>query len=100
MTIGSLNESLSSKDKENEDFERLRVTRDVLQEVLEREFPDVGDGEGGEGEGERWGEGGKLLLSMGMSSDFEAALRAGSDVVRVGTSIFGARPKKGAVQAS
>lgn len=92
MTIGSLNESLSSKDKlENEDFERLRVTRDVLQEVLAREFP-VGEGEEEKG---RWGEGGKLLLSMGMSSDFEAALRAGSDVVRVGTSIFGARPKKG-----
>jgi uncharacterized pyridoxal phosphate-containing UPF0001 family protein len=42
----------------------------------------------------RWGENGKLILSMGMSSDFEAALRAGSDIVRVGTGIFGERFKK------
>jgi uncharacterized pyridoxal phosphate-containing UPF0001 family protein len=34
-------------------------------------------------------------LSMGMSSDFEAALKAGSDIVRVGTGIFGERHKKG-----
>jgi hypothetical protein len=32
-----------------------------------------------------------LELSMGMSSDFEAAIAAGSDSVRVGSSIFGAR---------
>jgi PLP dependent protein len=29
-----------------------------------------------------------------MSHDFEMALRAGADVVRVGTGIFGARPPK------
>ncbi|KAI0094378.1 hypothetical protein BDY19DRAFT_880787 [Irpex rosettiformis] len=101
MTIGSLSESLSSKEKENEDFERLRTTRDILQEVLRKEFPLQQTVEGGTTGSERWGEGGKLLLSMGMSSDFEAALHAGSDAVRVGTSIFGARPKKGqAVVAS
>jgi PLP dependent protein len=32
-----------------------------------------------------------LLLSMGMSHDFEEALRAGADFVRVGSAIFGAR---------
>ena len=32
-----------------------------------------------------------LELSMGMSGDFEAAIAAGSDSVRVGSSIFGAR---------
>ena len=32
-------------------------------------------------------------LSMGMSGDFEAAIAEGSTVVRIGTSIFGARPK-------
>jgi PLP dependent protein len=32
---------------------------------------------------------------MGMSSDFEEAIQAGSDIVRVGTSIFGQRPSKG-----
>jgi pyridoxal phosphate enzyme (YggS family) len=32
-------------------------------------------------------------LSMGMSADFEAAIRAGSTMVRVGSSIFGPRPE-------
>lgn len=32
-----------------------------------------------------------VKLSMGMSSDFEAALAKGADVVRVGSTIFGAR---------
>ena len=33
------------------------------------------------------------LLSMGMSSDFEIGLEEGSTMVRIGTSIFGARPQ-------
>jgi pyridoxal phosphate enzyme (YggS family) len=32
-------------------------------------------------------------LSMGMSADFEAAIGAGATYIRVGTAIFGARPK-------
>jgi PLP dependent protein len=32
-------------------------------------------------------------LSMGMSADFEAAIAAGSTMVRVGSAIFGQRPK-------
>lgn len=32
------------------------------------------------------------VLSMGMSSDFEAAVEEGSTLVRVGTAIFGGRP--------
>lgn len=32
-------------------------------------------------------------LSMGMSHDFEAAIEEGSTIVRVGTAIFGKRPK-------
>jgi pyridoxal phosphate enzyme (YggS family) len=32
-------------------------------------------------------------LSMGMSADFEAAIAAGSTMVRVGSAIFGERPK-------
>ncbi|KAL4064227.1 hypothetical protein V8B97DRAFT_1876030 [Scleroderma yunnanense] len=78
MTIGSLTESLASSDRPNEDFEKLKHTRDLLHGILE-------------GERGRWGVDGRLLLSMGMSSDFEAAIRAGSDVVRVGTGIFGVR---------
>jgi uncharacterized pyridoxal phosphate-containing UPF0001 family protein len=31
-------------------------------------------------------------LSMGMSSDFEAAITEGATLVRVGTAVFGARP--------
>ena len=33
-------------------------------------------------------------LSMGMSDDLEAAIAAGSTLVRVGSAIFGARPPK------
>jgi uncharacterized pyridoxal phosphate-containing UPF0001 family protein len=32
-------------------------------------------------------------LSMGMSGDFEIAIEEGSTMVRLGTAIFGARPK-------
>jgi len=34
-------------------------------------------------------------LSMGMSADFETAIRAGATMVRVGSAIFGPRPVKG-----
>ena len=38
------------------------------------------------------GQGGKMfdLLSMGMSGDFEEAILAGANIVRVGSAIFGA----------
>ena len=32
-------------------------------------------------------------LSMGMSGDFEIAIEEGSTLVRIGTAIFGSRPK-------
>jgi hypothetical protein len=32
-------------------------------------------------------------LSLGMSADLEAAIHAGSTMVRVGTAIFGGRPR-------
>ncbi|KAF9076601.1 hypothetical protein BDP27DRAFT_1313607 [Rhodocollybia butyracea] len=91
MTIGALDLSLSANEMENNaDFEKLKETRDVLQRWLQTEFGSQ------EGQGKRWGDEsiGKLLLSMGMSSDFEAALKAGSDIVRVGTDIFGSRKTK------
>ena len=88
MTIGALELSLSASETEkNADFERLKETRDLLAKYLGSNY----------GEGDRqWGEeqSGRLLLSMGMSSDFEAALKSGSDIVRVGTGIFGQRSKK------
>lgn len=85
MTIGSLELSLAaSGTDENSDFEKLKETRDLLATYLEESF-----------EEKRWGDpSGRLLLSMGMSSDFEAALKSGSDIVRVGTGIFGQRQTK------
>ena len=88
MTIGALELSLAASDMEiNADFDKLRETRDLLSTHLHNSFVD---------DEKRWGDqdSGKLLLSMGMSSDFEAALKAGSDFVRVGTGIFGQRPPK------
>ncbi|HOV03438.1 MAG TPA: YggS family pyridoxal phosphate-dependent enzyme [Kaistiaceae bacterium] len=38
-------------------------------------------------------------LSMGMSDDFEVAIHQGATLVRVGSAIFGARPKPAATQA-
>lgn len=35
-----------------------------------------------------------LALSMGMSNDFQCAIAHGADVLRIGSSIFGPRPKK------
>ena len=32
--------------------------------------------------------------SMGMSDDFEAAVRSGSTIIRIGSALFGARPQK------
>lgn len=77
MTIGAIARSQAADSPEavNEDFVVLRETRDKVA------------GELGVGKEE-------LELSMGMSSDFEAAIRQGSDEVRVGTTIFGERPAK------
>lgn len=63
--------------EENEDFRILREERDRLEIELKEEL-------GGR----------KLELSMGMSEDFEGAIMMGSDEVRVGSTIFGERPKK------
>ena len=84
MTIGALEMSLAASDTDkNVDFDRLKATRDLLSTCLLTSI----------GNNKMWGDedSGKLLLSMGMSSDFEAALKSGSDIVRVGTGIFGRR---------
>ncbi len=52
-------------------FVRLRETRDDLSARFGVKLPE---------------------LSMGMSGDLEAAIRAGSTLVRVGTALFGERP--------
>lgn len=76
MTIGSIARSkVTTPENENEDFVTLRETRDKVAKEL------------------GWEES-KLELSMGMSADFEGAIRMGSDEVRVGSDIFGERPPK------
>ncbi|KAI8937140.1 hypothetical protein NX059_006354 [Plenodomus lindquistii] len=76
MTIGAIARSKeTTPETENEDFVRLRETRDQVAKEL------------------GWEEG-RLELSMGMSADFEGAIGQGSDEVRVGSQIFGERPLK------
>ncbi|KAK4694600.1 PLP dependent protein, partial [Lecanoromycetidae sp. Uapishka_2] len=76
MTIGAIARSQAAKEgEENEDFVKLREVRDQVAKEL-----DVGQGE--------------LELSMGMSEDFESAIRCGSNEVRVGSTIFGERPAR------
>ncbi len=53
-------------------FEKLKIFRDSLKE----EFPDIQE------------------LSMGMTNDFEYAIKQGSTMLRIGTAIFGERVKK------
>lgn len=88
MTIGSIEQSRSSS--ENRDFETLVETAGILEAFLK----------GAGIPSDRWGVDGKLQLSMGMSSDFEAAIRAGAGTVRVGTGIFGGRKTKDEAKAS
>ena len=52
-------------------FRELRELRDQAQQRIGRSLP---------------------ILSMGMSSDFEAAVASGSTMLRLGTALFGARP--------
>jgi PLP dependent protein len=55
----------------------FRLLRDRRDQVAQRRLPRVE----------------MDVLSMGMSHDFEVAIEEGSTCVRVGTAIFGARPK-------
>jgi pyridoxal phosphate enzyme (YggS family) len=80
MTIGAIARSQASAAAENEDFVTLRETRDRVVAQLGLDQKEEAEE--------------KLELSMGMSSDFEAAIGAGSDEVRVGTGIFGERPAR------
>ncbi|CAH2448351.1 Putative non-specific single-domain racemase [Komagataella phaffii CBS 7435] len=71
MTIGSIQQSTAAGER-NKDFDQLTAHNEKLESDL----------------------GTTLELSMGMSSDFEQAIRQGSTSVRVGSSIFGARPPR------
>ena len=77
MTIGAIARSKEAAEgKENEDFLVLRDIRDQVAKDLELKQDE-------------------LELSMGMSDDFESAIRCGSNEVRIGSTIFGERPSKG-----
>ncbi|KAE9993445.1 Cytochrome b2 [Venturia inaequalis] len=76
MTIGAIARSkATTAETENEDFVTLRDERDRVAKELGLKAED-------------------LVLSMGMSSDFEGAIRQGSGEVRIGSTIFGVRPPK------
>jgi pyridoxal phosphate enzyme (YggS family) len=76
MTIGAIARSqATTPETENEDFQTLRSVQDKLARDLDIK-PE------------------ELELSMGMSEDFEAAIKQGSDEVRVGSTIFGERPPR------
>ena len=76
MTIGAIARSQGAKEgQENEDFVKLGEVRNRVATELGIEKQE-------------------LELSMGMSEDFESAIRCGSNEVRVGSTIFGERPPK------
>ena len=55
----------------------FRMLRELRDEIARRKLPKISMDE----------------LSMGMSHDFEVAIHEGATCVRIGTAIFGARPK-------
>ncbi|KAK9365279.1 hypothetical protein V1509DRAFT_571334 [Lipomyces kononenkoae] len=74
MTIGSIARSnAAAGGEQNEDFTTLLETKHLVESELGIK---------------------ELELSMGMSQDFEDAIRQGSTNVRVGSVIFGARPPR------
>lgn len=73
MTIGRFGYNL--EDGPNPDFVCLKQCRDEICQNLGLDWK-------------------KVNLSMGMSDDFEHAIEMGSTNIRVGSSIFGFRPKK------
>ena len=76
MTVGAIARSRGLKPgEENEDFLTLKQVGEEAESILRLDK-------------------GSLELSMGMSADFESAIRCGSSEVRVGSGIFGERPAK------
>ena len=76
MTIGAIARSkATTPENENEDFVTLKEQKDLVEKELGLDE-------------------GSLELSMGMSEDFEGAIKLGSGEVRVGSTIFGQRPAK------
>ncbi|CCX08413.1 Similar to UPF0001 protein YBL036C; acc. no. P38197 [Pyronema omphalodes CBS 100304] len=74
MTIGSFTESMG--EDENRDFKKLVGIKEEVENELKKSGLQLSTG---------------LELSMGMSGDFEEAVKQGANNVRVGTAIFGER---------
>ena len=70
MTVGA---AVAALEQARPGFARLRALRDRLVSRLGQPLPD---------------------LSMGMSGDFEVAIEEGATLVRLGTALFGERPRK------
>ncbi|KAK9373442.1 uncharacterized protein V1513DRAFT_426612 [Lipomyces chichibuensis] len=78
MTIGSIARShAAAVGEQNEDFTVLLDTKQLVESELGVD---------------------SLELSMGMSQDFEDAIKQGSTNVRIGSVIFGARPPRKSAQ--
>ncbi|KAL8276151.1 hypothetical protein RQP46_011445 [Phenoliferia psychrophenolica] len=88
MTIGSY--SSSTSEDPNPDFEKLDECRKALLAVL------AGARDANAALGEKVGEieNEGLEMSCGMSEDYVQAIKQGSSSVRVGSKIFGLRPKR------
>jgi PLP dependent protein len=71
MTIGPFTED---KQRIRDSFRRLRTLRDQLKA--------------------HYGQADLHFLSMGMTGDFEIAIEEGADLIRIGTGIFGERPRR------
>ncbi len=69
MTIGP-GWAITDPEASRNSFKLLHDLRDELAQAFDQDFP---------------------VLSMGMSSDFEVAIEEGSNMVRIGTAIFGPR---------
>jgi hypothetical protein len=87
MTIGS---RAASSGASNPDFDCLVASRRALVAALRSAAPKPAR-DGYEALLQQGNDDGGLELSMGMSADLEAAIRAGSSNVRVGTDCFGER---------
>lgn len=72
MTIGSLANSTTVSSEENDDFAKLNA---VKQEVAKEFNLSLNE----------------INLSMGMSNDFEKAIKQGTSEIRIGSDIFGSR---------
>ncbi|OBA25507.1 hypothetical protein HANVADRAFT_26928 [Hanseniaspora valbyensis NRRL Y-1626] len=72
MTIGSLANSTTSSSEANDDFAKLNEVKLLVAKEFGLNLDDI-------------------KLSMGMSNDFEKAIKQGTSEIRIGSDIFGSR---------